>query len=123
MPKRVLDIGNCDPDHHAIKRLIEQEFDAVVIRAHGPDDGLRALREQRYDLVLVNRVMDRDGSEGLPIIQAMKQDAELAEIPVLMITNYPDHQETAIAAGAEPGFGKRDLGKEQTIALLAVHLA
>lgn len=67
--------------------------------------------------------MDRDGSEGLPIIQAMKQDAELAEIPVLMITNYPDHQETAIAAGAEPGFGKRDLGKEQTIALLAVHLA
>lgn len=123
MPKRVLDIGNCDPDHHAIKRLIEREFEAVVVRSHGQDDSLRALREQRYDLVLVNRVMDRDGSEGLPIIQAMKQDADLAEIPVLMITNYPDHQETAVAAGAEPGFGKRDLGKGQTIALLAVHLA
>ncbi|MEX0793910.1 MAG: response regulator [Pirellulaceae bacterium] len=123
MPRRILDIGNCDPDHHALKRLIEREFDAVVVRAHGQNDSLRALREQRYDLVLVNRVMDRDGSEGLPIIQTIKQDPELDDIPVLMITNYPEHQETAVAAGAEPGFGKRDLGTEQTIALLAVYLA
>jgi hypothetical protein len=39
-----------------------------------------------------------------------------------MITNYPDHEASAIAAGAEPGFGKRSLHTPETRARLAKFL-
>ena len=54
MRHRVLDVGNCDPDHGMIKRLLEQQFDAEVVRAHSQDAALVELRRQTFDLVLAN---------------------------------------------------------------------
>ena len=44
-------------------------------------------------------------------------------IPVMLVTNYPEHQQQAIAAGAEPGFGKAELASPATLAKLAKFLA
>jgi CheY-like chemotaxis protein len=123
MSKRVLDVGNCVPDHAAIRGLLEGTFGAEVVQAHGPDDTLAALRQGGFDLVLVNRKLDQDYSDGLEIIKAIKADAALARTPVMLITNYEDHQAAAIAAGAEPGFGKLSLRTEETINRLGKLLA
>jgi hypothetical protein len=32
----------------------------------------------------------------------------------MLITNYPEHQQMAIEAGAEPGFGKLEYGSSAT---------
>jgi hypothetical protein len=32
----------------------------------------------------------------------------------MLVTNYPEHQQEAVAAGAEPGFGKAELGQLAT---------
>lgn len=114
MTKRVLDVGNCAPDHAAIRRFIESHFDAQVAQTHGPDDTLSELRSGAFDLVLVNRRLDRDYSDGLDIIRQIKQDAVLANTPCMLITNYPEHQEQAAQDGAESGFGKAELGRPET---------
>lgn len=115
MAKAVLDVGNCGPDHGAITRLLENNFGAEVVQAHGLDEALQALGSRPFDLVLVNRIMDRDGSEGLEIIKRIKTDKELGGCPVMMITNFADHQEIAVEAGAEPGFGKNHLHDASTL--------
>ncbi|MGD9722040.1 MAG: response regulator [Pirellulales bacterium] len=120
--KRVLDIGQCGMDHAAIRRLIEDGFDAEVAQAQDAADAVRQLRETPFDLVLVNRVLDADGSDGLSIIEQIKSDAKLAAIPVMLVTNFPEYQERAVAAGAEPGFGKAGLYSGETADRLAAYL-
>ncbi|GAG36842.1 unnamed protein product, partial [marine sediment metagenome] len=66
-------------------------------------------------LVLVNRIIDRDGSEGIILIQQIKQDKQLLHIPVMMVSNYPEAQSEAVTAGAVRGFGKAELSKSETL--------
>ena len=120
---RVLDVGNCDPDHAAIRRMLETGFRAEVVRAHEAADALRLLQEQTFDLVLVNRKLDIDYSDGLPIIESIKADPKLRTIPCMLITNYPEHQQAAVAAGAAYGFGKKEVNSAETQARLAAILA
>lgn len=122
MSKRVLAVGNCNPDHSSITYLLESNFDVEVSRTHGLEDTLQALQSQSFDLILVNRVMDRDGSPGLEIIQQIKDLPSQVQTSVMMITNYPDFQQAAIAAGAVEGFGKAELGDETTLDKLNAHL-
>ena len=114
MRKRVLDVGQCGPDHAAICRLLEGTFGAEVEQADRLDDALAALRRGPFELVLVNRKLDIDYSDGMEIVRAIKTDPALAATPVMLVTNYPEHQQAAIAAGAEPGFGKAELALAQT---------
>src|SRR5262245_14904907 len=102
--KRVLDVGNCAPDHAAIRQMLEDTFGVEVAQTHGPDDTLALLRRQAIDLVLVNRKLDEDYSDGLDIIRAIKGDRHLAAVPCMLITNYVDQQDAAVAAGAVRGF-------------------
>jgi CheY-like chemotaxis protein len=118
MPKLVLDVGNCGPDHSAIKRLIEKSFAAQVLQAHGPDDTVAMLKAHKIDLVLVNRKLDQDYSDGLDIIKWIKSQPEFASLPVMMITNYDEHQQLAVQAGAVYGFGKLQFNTPETHAKL-----
>ncbi len=115
MPKYVLDVGNCPPDHAAIRRVIDRNFDAVVLQAHVASDALATLERHRVDLVLVNRKLDQDYSDGLDVIAQIKSHPKFAEIPVMLVTNYEEHQQRAIQAGAEQGFGKLSLSNDETI--------
>jgi len=121
MGKRVLDVGNCGPDHSSIKDLIQRNFGAEIVRAHGHSSALAELQQGTFDLVLVNRLMDADGSSGLEVIQSVVE--QFAETPVMMITNFSEHQASAVAAGAAPGFGKSQLHSPDTVRLLQQYLA
>jgi len=123
MPKRVLDVGNCGVDHSAIRGMLERTFRAEVVQADGADDALAALRNESFDLVLVNRKLDQDYSDGLEIIKQIKADQKLSAVPCMLITNYADQQQEAVAAGAEYGFGKKELAKDETRRRLAAFLA
>ena len=114
MTKRVLDVGNCAADHDSILRLVEGNFDAEVVQAHGPQDALAELRGGGIDLVLVNRKLDHDDSDGLEIIKQIKQDPTLSRTPCMLITNFAEHQRIAVQAGAEQGFGKMEYDSEET---------
>jgi CheY-like chemotaxis protein len=112
--KRVLDVGQCGFDHGAISHLIRRQFEAEVAQADDLDDALAQLRVGSFDLVLVNRMLDADASDGLELIRQIKADPQLASIPVMLVTNYAEYQQQALAAGAELGFGKVELAADST---------
>lgn len=120
MPKRVLDIGNCGPDHGSITDLITSNFDAVVDQADRGPDAVSLLKNHEYALAVVNRILDCDGSSGMDIIRDLKNDHP--DLPVMLITNFEEHQKAAIEIGAEPGFGKSNLRDASTVDLLAEYL-
>jgi CheY-like chemotaxis protein len=113
--RKVLDVGSCRPDHAAIRRLLEDNFDATVAQARDLDDTLEALRSDHYDLVLINRKLDRSHRDGVELIRAIKADRELSRVPVMLITNLPEHEQRAVDLGAEPGFGKAALDAPATL--------
>jgi CheY-like chemotaxis protein len=115
MSKRVLDVGQCGFDHGGIRRLIEGQFRAEVAQAHHVADALARLKNERFDLVLVNRKLDADHSDGMAVLRAIKDDETLASTPVMLVSNFPEAQQAAVAAGAEPGFGKSELAGPATV--------
>jgi CheY-like chemotaxis protein len=119
----ILSVGQCAFDHNRISRHLEQSFRAQVLGVSTFDEALGALRSGRYDLLLVNRVSDHDESPGLDLIRDMKADPDLADVPVMLVSGYPEAQETAQALGALPGFGKADLTSKTTSARLEAVLS
>ena len=110
------------PDHAAIRSLVARQFGASVTQTHGLADTLAVLRSGQFDLVTINRKLDADYSDGLEILRAIKADPQLAATPVMLVTNYPEHQQKAVEAGAELGFGKNELASPATRERLAKFL-
>jgi two-component system chemotaxis response regulator CheY len=123
MSKRVLSVGQCGVDHAALSNMLERTFGAEVVPADSADEALAALGEGKFDLVMVNRKLDADYSDGIEIIRQIKADPQLSATPCMLVTNYPEHQQAAIAAGAEPGFGKLAYNRPETRERLAKFLA
>lgn len=114
MPKTLLDCGNCGPDFHSIRQMASSHFGASVIQSHGVEDTLEILRKQKIDLVTVNRKLDRDYSDGLEVAVAIKSNPDTCSVPVMLVTNYDEHQQTAIKAGCVRGFGKLAINEPAT---------
>ena len=119
MTSRVLSVGNCGFDQSSIRDMVESRFSATVLGADTAADALELLRNDSIDLVLVNRIFDQDGFPGLDLIRTIAAASDLQHIPTMLISNFPDHQQAAVAAGARPGFGKRQLHDPATIERLA----
>ena len=121
--KKVLDVGQCDLDNSLISNMLEQHFDVQVDRAKSFDDAIKAVQANGYNLVLVNRLLDADRSEGIAVLKAIKNDNSIEATPVMIVSNFDDAQQVAVEFGAEPGFGKAALNDSSTIELLAKFLA
>ncbi len=103
--------------------ILQRDFDVVVERAHSFDDASKMSADTPYDLVLINRLLDVDGSEGMAILYELKSQPSTANVPVMIVSNYQDAQDAATRSGAVPGFGKQNLDTEETRELLAKYLA
>ena len=115
---RVLSVGQCFADHSAISRTLGKQFAAEVVSADTGAEALATVRGQAFDLVLVNRVLDADGSSGLEVIRQIKADESVGQVAVMLVSNYEDAQRQAVELGALPGFGKSALGQPPMLARL-----
>ena len=120
MSKRVLDVGNCGPDHHSLTMMVTNNFDATVDQAHQAGDALSLLAENNYALVVVNRLLDCDRSPGMDVIKQVQE--QHPDVPVMLVTNFDEHQKAAVAAGCKPGYGKNDLFSPASIELFSCYL-
>jgi CheY-like chemotaxis protein len=114
MTKIVLDIGNCNPDHASMQRMLTSRYDVEVLRADQLSDTIELLGKQKVDLIVINRKLDIDYTDGIEILRHLKQDDATKSIPVMIITNYPEQQLAAVAEGAEYGFGKLEYSQPST---------
>lgn len=113
MSKQVLNVGQCGFDHASITEFLRSHFDVSVTAAADESEALSALQHQSFDLVLVNRKFDRNGADGVAFIRTLCNDGNSP--PVMLVSNFPEAQDDAVAAGARPGFGKSDYGNAEAI--------
>ena len=111
---RVLDVGQCGFDHDNISRMLSEEFGADVTRAATAEEAFRAVRAGHYDLVLVNRILDADGASGPGLIQQLLSNEVTRATPTMLVSNYSEAQDAAVALGAIRGFGKNRLTSPET---------
>jgi CheY-like chemotaxis protein len=114
--KRVLSIGQCAADHYRISHTLRDQFGVETVPAATEQEALKLLREQKFSLVLINRILDGIGSSGLEFIPRVR-GLENAP-PVMLVSNYAEYQQQAEAMGAVQGFGKAELDEETTLELL-----
>lgn len=82
--KKLLIIDD-DPDFvEGIKSILDSAGYLVDV-TYNPKDGLKALQEKTYDLLLLDIMMGR-GAEGIMIARKLRKDPKLREMPVLIIT-------------------------------------
>lgn len=112
MAYSILSIGQCLADEGSLSRAIQSYFTVEMTSVATAQEGLQQLEESKFDLILVNRLFDRDGGSGIQLIRELKQNDQTAEIPVMLISNFEQAQQEAMALGAVPGFGKSQLGEE-----------
>lgn len=118
MRKRVVLVGHCGPDSSYLRAVISSIDRGVEISAVDDDQSLNAALASGVDLVLFNRMLDYgfEEVEGAKVIARVHQQFPNAKL--MMVSNYPEAQAAAIAAGALPGFGKRELGSSRVKELL-----
>ncbi|MGC8541661.1 MAG: response regulator [Phycisphaerae bacterium] len=104
MGVRILDVGQCGFDHAAITDFLEHIVSAHVDAANTAQEAEKLLQQNQYNLVLVNRILDRDHSSGIDLIKHLRQNPNCP--PLMLVSNLPDAQAKAVAAGALQGFGK-----------------
>ncbi|MEM1212938.1 MAG: hypothetical protein AAGI68_11655 [Planctomycetota bacterium] len=107
-PPRVALVGHCGFDSGSLTRLVRSTFPEAEVAAVNHDQQLAPPTggQAGFDLLLVNRVLDGrfDAADGIDLIRTVS-----AHTPSLLISNFPEAQADAEAAGAQPGFGKSDL--------------
>ena len=115
---RILSVGQCGLDGPRIKRHLESTFDAKVVTADSVADATDELEGGQFDLVMVNRILDATGEEGQQVIKVAVEKGQTA----MLVSNFDDAQEKAVAAGAKPGFGKAKLGSDDADAKIKAAL-
>jgi hypothetical protein len=101
-------VGHCGPDTHMLTRTVREAAPGAVVRSNTEE---KNLWDSPAHLMLVNRVLDGwyDDASGLRLVA----EAASRGVPAMLISNYADAQEAAVAAGGRPGFGKGEARSEK----------
>ncbi len=107
MSMNILSIGQCGFDHSSIARFLSRTLQARTEHAATAAEGLQKLALGSYHLVLVNRIIDGDGSSGIDLVTTLCAQRDCP--PVMLVSNLPEAQAAAVAVGAVAGFGKSSM--------------
>ena len=118
MSKTIAFIGHCGPDSSFLRLAVSKAVPGAKIVSVDDDAALKDALEAGVDLALFNRVLEFgfDQSEGVEVIRRLAR--YYPSTRMMMVSNYPETQTAAVAAGALPGFGKRELGSPRVVQLL-----
>jgi CheY-like chemotaxis protein len=90
----------CD-DEPSLRELIRISLDGPYSFAEADDgeESLEIARRLRPDVIILDMMMPR--RSGLEVLAEMKQDEELADVPVIVLTAQPATREQALRQGAD----------------------
>jgi threonine synthase len=67
-----------------IRRILQAQGDFLIDEASNGRDGLQLIKETRPNLVILDLMMP--GIDGFAVVEAMKADPELKDMPIIVIT-------------------------------------
>ena len=123
MPKKVVLVGHCGPDSSYLRMMIKKAVpDAVILAADDSAELSKVLETAEPDLLLFNRELGYGFTPdlGVEVIGTLNQSRGTSQpkLKMMLVSNYADAQRAAEAAGALPGFGKRELGTPRVTEVL-----
>lgn len=123
MSKKVVLVGHCGADSSYLRLAVKAADQGVQISSAESTAELQQALDAGVDLVLFNRQVDYgfETYEGVDIIRQFRATHPNAKM--MLVSNYPEAQQAAVAAGAMPGFGKRELGSPKVKELLQKAMA
>lgn len=116
--RRVLLVGHCAADTASLQQMLGSHFSVRIDTAATLRESLSMAKQTSFDLVLVNRILDQDGSLGLEIIREWVATPPMVTCPMMLVSNFESAQQEAVEAGAQPGFGKQQLHAPETLDIL-----
>ena len=123
-PKRVVAlVGHCGPDSSFLRMAVSSaDRTAQVVMADDMAE-LNQVLKSGADLLLFNRELGYgfDGYTGAEVIGHLRKTHPT--LKTMLVSNYPDAQAAAVANGALPGFGKREIGSPRVPQLIREALA
>ncbi|HEV8605771.1 MAG TPA: hypothetical protein VGQ99_10415 [Tepidisphaeraceae bacterium] len=118
MGKKVVLVGHCGADSSYLRIAVSAAGPGVSVVAADDEQSLARVLEGGADLVLINRILDWGfpEEEGVELIARLRRMHP--NIRTMLVSNHADAQAAAVAAGAMPGFGKREIGTPRVKAIL-----
>ena len=118
MSKKVALVGHCGPDSSYLRMAVSRAARGIDVVAADDDRELQRQLKDGVDLLLLNRVLDYgfEQTEGAALVRKLR--AEYPDLKMMLVSNYPEAQAEAVAAGALPGFGKREIGSPRVAELI-----
>ena len=113
MLEQILVVGHCLRDTFMLKSKMQQLFPDVNVDSCNSHSDLKA-KANSSTLLLVNRVLD--GAFGSDAgIELIADFAKIDNAPKqMLISNFAESHQQAMAVGALMGFGKSEMGSSQT---------
>jgi two-component system, chemotaxis family, chemotaxis protein CheY len=123
MAKKIALVGHCGPDSSYLRMAVSSADRSAQVLAADDASELNKVLEQGVDLLLLNREMPYgfDEQEGVGLIRKLRSTHPT--VKTMLVSNYPEAQAAAIAAGAMPGFGKREIGSKRVLEAIREALA
>ena len=109
--KKVALVGHCGPDSSYLRMAVMSADKGLQVLMADDMDELEALLKDRHaDLLLLNRELSWGFHDmgGVDLIRKLRHLHP--DVKMMLVSNYPDAQAAAVAAGGMPGFGKREIG-------------
>jgi CheY-like chemotaxis protein len=100
-PKPAVLIVDDQPFYTTMFRgVLEQHGFRVLVANSGPD-GLKLAKNHKPDIIVLD--IEMPGMDGFAVCQKLKEDTEVKDIPVIILTgtNNPKLNEKAFKAGAD----------------------
>jgi hypothetical protein len=118
MGKKVALVGHCGPDSSFLRIAVSRVGKDVQVLSADDARELNRLLEQGVDLLLFNRQLDFgfDDDEGVAVIRKLRP--HYPTVKMMLVSNYPEAQAAAVAEGALPGFGKREVNSPRVAELI-----
>jgi two-component system phosphate regulon response regulator PhoB len=113
-PKKILIVED-DKSHTAAYRTTLEKNGYEVTTTDNAQDGLRLATEINPNIVILD-VMLPGGKNGFEALKQIKENQQLQELPVFMITNLGDeHKIEALSLGATKYFVKTNISLDDLI--------
>jgi hypothetical protein len=116
--KRVALVGHCGPDGSYLRSAVIGSVRGTSVLMIDEAARLEKALNDGVDLILMNRQLDWgfDTEEGVELIRKLRLSHP--NVKFMLVSIYSEAQQEEIAAGALPGFGKREIGTPRVAELL-----
>jgi DNA-binding NarL/FixJ family response regulator len=122
MPKKIALVGHCGPDSSYLRMTVSRASKDAQILMADDDSEFQQVLDQDPDLILFNRELGYGFQDKMGVDAIKRLKASRPHLKTMLVSNYPDAQAAAVANGALPGFGKREIGSPKVTEVLKAAL-